>query len=329
MEALGIRTIDSETGESIRQLLERDSREPIWSPDGSRVAFARGYENNLEIWVVDRHGRDATRLTKNHKLDEWPSWAPDSARLVVERYDVDDPSYDNELFVVRADGSGRHRITDNEVDDVCPSWQPGGRRIAFHRRGSNDIYTIRANGERERQITSGPDWDAGPIWAPDGQAILFRRRVQPIDNPAPPVPVAQHDLFVVSKDGTELTRITDTADLEAVYGWSPDGNWIAFVVASSDRSNSSLWVIRLDGTEARELVSNLGRSYEGVSPTWSADSSRILHTRSSETARNSPRVDVWTINVDGSGERALGPTRDAHESSPDWYGSPQECAGAY
>ncbi len=73
VEALGIRAIDSETGESIRQLREDDSREPIWSPDGSRVAFARGYENNLEIWVVDAQGRHATRLTRNHKLDEWPS----------------------------------------------------------------------------------------------------------------------------------------------------------------------------------------------------------------------------------------------------------------
>ncbi len=143
------------------------------------------------------------------------------------------------------------------------------------------------------------------------------------------MPIAQHDLFVVSGDGSELTRITETSDLEAVYGWSPDGEWIVFVVTSSDRFNSSLWVARSDGTESRELVSDLGRSFQGVSPTWSPDSSRILFTKSTETERNSPRVDIWAINLDGSDEHVLGPTRDAHESSPDWYSSPQECAGAY
>lgn len=327
-QGAGIRTVDVATGKVIRQLTSFHSREPIWSPDGRRVAFARGYQNHLEIWVVERDGSGKTRLTRNRKLDEWPSWAPNSKRLVVERHDSEESSYDTELFIVKADGSGGRKLIDNDVDDVCPSWQPGGRRIAFYRRESYDLYTIRANGKGERQVTSGPDWDAGPTWSPDGQKILFRRRIQPVEDPAVPGPAAQHDLFVIDKDGSNLTRITETEALEPIYGWSPDGEWIVFVVSSGGPSDS-LWVVRSDGTEERELVHDLGRSYQGVSPTWSRDSSQILYVRSSAGPRNAPRVDLWMIGVDGSNDHVLGPTRDAHEYSPDWHGSPQECAGPY
>lgn len=76
---------------------------------------------------------------------------------------------------------------------------------------------------------------------------MFRRRVQPTEDPPAPVPVAGFDLFVVSKDGSELTRVTDTAESEQVFGWSPDGQWIVYVQATDDAT--SLWVVRPDGTD--------------------------------------------------------------------------------
>src|SRR5687768_3519769 len=49
-----------------------DARKPVWSPDGTQIAFEM-FDNGL--WVVDADGSDARQLTTG--VDANPSWSPD------------------------------------------------------------------------------------------------------------------------------------------------------------------------------------------------------------------------------------------------------------
>ena len=60
--------------------------EPVWSPDGTRVAVACGYEGppNDEIYVIDATTEDQTRVTPYESSQEkHPSWSPDGTKLTI------------------------------------------------------------------------------------------------------------------------------------------------------------------------------------------------------------------------------------------------------
>jgi TolB protein len=54
---------------------------PIWSPDGSQVAFVSARSGNLEIYAVDIATGAERRLTDSAAADVAPTWSPDGRRL--------------------------------------------------------------------------------------------------------------------------------------------------------------------------------------------------------------------------------------------------------
>ena len=60
------------------------SYEPVWSPDGSRIAFTSDRTNNEEIWTMAADGSNQTRLTNDLEMDSSPSWSPDGSRIAFD-----------------------------------------------------------------------------------------------------------------------------------------------------------------------------------------------------------------------------------------------------
>jgi Tol biopolymer transport system component len=60
------------SGETAR-LLVADAYSPVWSPDGTKIAFVRGVQKSSEIFVISVDGTGLRRLTNN----PWPDFAPD------------------------------------------------------------------------------------------------------------------------------------------------------------------------------------------------------------------------------------------------------------
>ena len=58
----------------------RDS-DPVWSPDGRRIAFV----SNWQVWVMNADGSGERRLTRNGARNFAPAWSPDGQRIAFER----------------------------------------------------------------------------------------------------------------------------------------------------------------------------------------------------------------------------------------------------
>jgi len=76
---------------------------PMFSPDGSMVAFTGTYDGNTDVYVVPVTGGEPRRLTYHPGLDVAVGWTPDGKRVLFRsrRYSYSDP---DQLFTVAATG---------------------------------------------------------------------------------------------------------------------------------------------------------------------------------------------------------------------------------
>ena len=143
-------------GSDVRRLTNRPGPDggPWFSPDGSQIIF-RGRAisdakeladytsllkeglwrpTTLEIFVMDRDGRNLRQVTKLGGANFAPAWHPDGKRIVFAS-NIKDPKGRNfDIFMVNLDGTGLEQITFNSTFDGFPMFSPDGRKLVF---GSN------------------------------------------------------------------------------------------------------------------------------------------------------------------------------------------------
>lgn len=137
--------VDLRTGHV--SLLAREASEPVYSPDGSEVAFIR-WKNWRSIGDDGSPPIDELRVTRvgtfprsrlllrSHKLLAWPSWDPSGQRLAFTRTRVvengyTDPKKGDALMAINADGTCLKRVySDPETTLYGSAWQPGPGREA-------------------------------------------------------------------------------------------------------------------------------------------------------------------------------------------------------
>lgn len=141
--------------------------EPIWSPDGSRLAFLSnrtGGSTNFDIFVVNADGSGLVNVSNSPLGNKFPVWSPDGNQIAFQsQRDGND-----EIYVVNADGSDLRRLTYDAAADQLPSWSPDGTRIAFAslRDGHSQVYALAPDGTGLENISDSPMWTSSPSWSP-------------------------------------------------------------------------------------------------------------------------------------------------------------------
>lgn len=241
---LDVFVLDLATGE-VDQLTNAPGpdQNPVWSPDGRRIAFRSRRDGNDEIYLMDADGSNQDNLTRSEDQDEWgPTWSPDGEWLAFNASVEERASL--RLYVVRPDGTDGHFLGTSYAE--FPAWSSDGRRIAFAsmppgQAGINPNYDIRiidVDGTRGRQLTDTPTvMELVPQWSPDGSQIAFM---------AGPVGMAMTAVWVMQPNGRDRQRLTEGSG--AVPAWSPDGSRIVYVEIGRD-----VMVMNADGSDPVEL----------------------------------------------------------------------------
>jgi Tol biopolymer transport system component len=81
--------------------------DPMYSPDGLKIAFISTHDGDPEIFVMNANGTGLRKLTDNTAVDAAPSWSPDGGKIVF----TSDRSGSFELYSMNADGSQQQMIS--------------------------------------------------------------------------------------------------------------------------------------------------------------------------------------------------------------------------
>lgn len=119
------------TGGAARQLTSGPGAEtnPIFSPDGSKIAFTGQYDGSVDVFVVPAAGGVPKRLTWHPGADQAVAWTPDSQRLIFSSSrTANSPRY-AELFSISIDGGPETKLPVPVGYEAA--FSPDGRRMAY------------------------------------------------------------------------------------------------------------------------------------------------------------------------------------------------------
>jgi Lipoprotein LpqB beta-propeller domain/WD40-like Beta Propeller Repeat len=266
--------------------------DPAWSPDGSSIAFVRGFDaGDAGIYVIDADGTGARRLTDGGGLidftDDGPVWSPDRTRIAFARggREPGAETGNGDIYVVNVDGTNLVQLTNDPVIQSQPAWSPDGSRIAFvgYDLASGGLppspvrlYVMAADGTAIHEL--GPENVEGPAWSPDGSEIAY-------------VDTETGAIMAIRLDGTDPREILDVAEVvggvHLVYGvaWSPDGTRIAFA-AGPDSEDTHIYVVDRDGSNLMQLTD--GQAPDSW-PAWQPNPANVEQPQAEDVVYLPPR----------------------------------------
>ncbi|MBT8079523.1 MAG: PD40 domain-containing protein [Gammaproteobacteria bacterium] len=240
---------DLET-ETVRQLTNsaEQNETPVWSPDGSRILFARRIADvprtTWDVFEMNADGSAVRNLTNSPGHDDHPRYSFDGKTIIfnsarstdfteLSEEQLDNGGYNYEIYRMNVDGSDVAQLTDFHEWDTYPSISPDGTRLLWRRvypdggsgpSGLNsEILVADIDGKNIENLTNHPSFDGYPVWSPDGSSIAFasnRDGAKPIE----------FNIYLLDVNTRAITQLTETiADTEQVRpAWFPDSAKIAF-----------------------------------------------------------------------------------------------------
>ncbi len=320
--------------------------DPVFSPDGTKLAFASNHEGTSSIYVAEfdptgpsLNAEGSWVRVSSGATDGEPTWSPDGTTIAFQRRfdftvsgtatathatnlvdaaatfltDGVDPGFavDNTTAVT----SGLVTSVDQTTLVTDIAWTTGDAYsiAVVHRQ----LFTAASDGSdagSETQLGgqgSTPAFsDTQPVWSPDGTLLAFTSTEDGLNS----------DILTMTPTdttGASRTNLTTAGTLDAVASypaWSPDGTHIAFQIQEEEgqptADNFNIWTITSAGADESQITTGAG---DEVEPAWSPDGTLIAY-------RDVPTGAVYGVASSGGAGSAVttADTPTGDHNTPDW-----------
>ena len=293
-----------------RRLADVVGHAGAWSPDGRKLAFAKG----SDLYLANADGTDAHKLIAVSGIPAGLRFSPDGARLGLDVTNSEDNF--SSLWEVRTDGTGLHPLLPNWHPlpaECCGRWSPDGRYYFFldYTPAGWNLWALReSTGIIQRQssipfqLTTGPLSFGSLAPSPDGKKLFmagrqgrgelvrFDARSHQFVQFLSGISAGELDFSRDSKwvtyvsypdyalwrsrvDGSDPLQLTYPPMSADLPRWSPDGTQIAFIDTELGRP-LKIFLVSAQGGTPQEL---LPESRNQVDPVWSPDGKQIAFGR--------------------------------------------------
>lgn len=253
---------------------------PAFSPDGSKIAFARGAEGWVrEVYVMDASGGGApVQLTYDGRMIANLAWSADGKTIVFSSNRAGKFS----LWRIGVQGGDPERLPVGSEDAYSPSISLKGGHLVYTQTSSTwSMKRIALHDPRAKVETvwSASEQDSAPRISPSGQQIAFQS-----------LRSGTQEVWVADLDGSNPVKLTSFGkSLTGSPSWSPDGASLAFDARPDGRSH--IFTIRMDGGQPRPLTTG---PFNDIIPTWSHDGKFVYFG-----SNRSGSWQIWRVSADG------------------------------
>ena len=213
--------------------------QPVWSPDGTRLALALPTAYDVDIFVIAADGSGFQNLTAHGAYDFWPAWSPDGRMIAFVSDRVRCPTWvpdaegscsqlealpptGGNLFVADAETGAVQQVSDLWVDSP-PVWVSNlqiavttGLSDPLATRSEVWLINVQAGTARKVSETDGV-LNLGAVWSPGGQQVIYQELTDPpriVLRDARGTLLGETERYLFPRFGFAAA-------------WSPGGEWIA------------------------------------------------------------------------------------------------------
>jgi eukaryotic-like serine/threonine-protein kinase len=275
----------------------RDDTNPVWSPDGSRIAFLRttGAETLQAIVIPSGGGSErviASLPGFRPAARKYLTWTPDSAALVAAHRVK--AGFALRLYRFPVSGGAEQPVTEGPdgAQDVSPAFSPDGRWLAYLRWENGATYALWAvqqPGGKPKLLVVSPVPITTFAWQRDSRTIVYGGGA-----------ISTGELSQVTIDGRRALApfvLEGASDQIAI---APNGARLAYVLANLD---ANIWRLPLDRIRRKNSPAPeklFASVREEMDPAYSPDGKSIAFI-----SNRSGHWNLWTGSADGSGPREL------------------------
>lgn len=174
---------------------------PDVSPDNSQIVFTNRVNDEDQIWLMDRDGKNARALFKSEGQDAVaPTWSPDGDKILF----AVGKEGTKQLFIMGFEGRDPQLLSEQIRTPGRTDWSRQGLIAYFAGDGWNrEVWTIYPDGTGMTRVTDGGN-SQGPSFSPGGRYITYTAytRIQQQD-------VLSCEIFVMDLYTAEKWQLTD------------------------------------------------------------------------------------------------------------------------